>query len=155
VLTALYWLVKYNVLYQEYDVVIDPSNIDWMGDQNECILPILSCNIQTEKDDSPEDDEMGASVGQTMMDKLDNMDGIDMELSGTMSNTDFTLSSEDGTQLLEEIQKRKAEKGVTVNWPAFGESPISEYGEKRVFCMLFPLLYPRVPNGRYYHQGLG
>jgi hypothetical protein len=29
-LTALYWLVKHNILYQEYDAVIDPSNIDWM-----------------------------------------------------------------------------------------------------------------------------
>jgi hypothetical protein len=46
--------------------------------------------------------------------------------------------------LLEEICKSKAgkEKGATINWPAFGESPISEYVEKRVLCMLFPWLYP-------------
>jgi hypothetical protein len=35
VLVALYWLVKPNVLYQYYEVVIDPSNLDWMGDENE------------------------------------------------------------------------------------------------------------------------
>jgi hypothetical protein len=35
VLSAPYCLVKYNVLYQYYDVVIDPSNLDWMGDENE------------------------------------------------------------------------------------------------------------------------
>jgi hypothetical protein len=34
VLAALYWLVKYNILYQEYEVVIDQSNLDWMGDEN-------------------------------------------------------------------------------------------------------------------------
>jgi hypothetical protein len=34
VLAALYWLVKHNVLYQEYEVVIDPSNLDWMGNEN-------------------------------------------------------------------------------------------------------------------------
>jgi hypothetical protein len=44
VLEALYWLVKHNVLYQEYEVVIDPSNLDWMGDENERVLPI-SCTI--------------------------------------------------------------------------------------------------------------
>jgi hypothetical protein len=44
VLLTLYWLVKHNIVYQEYNVVIDPSNIDWMGDENECILPI-SCTI--------------------------------------------------------------------------------------------------------------
>jgi hypothetical protein len=42
--------------------LIDPSNLDWMGDENECILPI-SCTIQTEKEDSPEDDDMGPSAG--------------------------------------------------------------------------------------------
>jgi hypothetical protein len=47
VLAALFWLVKYKVLYQEYEVVIDPSNLDWMGNENECILPI-SYTIQTE-----------------------------------------------------------------------------------------------------------
>jgi hypothetical protein len=39
VLAALYWLVKHNDLYQAYEVVIDPSNIDWMGDDNEYVLP--------------------------------------------------------------------------------------------------------------------
>jgi hypothetical protein len=33
VLAALYWLVKYNVLYQVYEVLIEPSNLDWMGDE--------------------------------------------------------------------------------------------------------------------------
>jgi hypothetical protein len=137
VLSALYWLVKHNVLYQEYDVVIDPSNIVWMGDENECILPI-SCIIQTEQDTSPEDDDMGASGGQTQMDKLDKMEGIYLEVSGTVSNTDCALPTEEDAQFLEEIWKSKAgkEKGATINWPVFGEFPISEYGEKWVFCML-------------------
>jgi hypothetical protein len=45
---------------------------------------------------------------------------------------------------LEDIRNSKAgkEKGATINWPAFGESRIYEYGEKRVFCMLCPWLYP-------------
>jgi hypothetical protein len=42
VLSALYWLVKHNILYQEYDVVIDTSNLDWMGGENEFILPVSS-----------------------------------------------------------------------------------------------------------------
>ena len=29
-----------------------------------------------------------------------------------------------------------------VNCPSFSETPISEYSDKRVFCMLFPWLYP-------------
>jgi hypothetical protein len=72
VLAALYWLVKHNVLYQEYYVVIDPSNLDWMGDENERVLPI-SCTIQTDHDGSPEDYNMGPPARQTLMEKLDQM----------------------------------------------------------------------------------
>jgi hypothetical protein len=77
---------------------------------------------------------MGTSAGQALMDKLDKMDGIDLEVSGTMSNTDCTLLTKEDARLLEYIWKSKTgkEKLATINWPAFGESFISEYGETRV-----------------------
>jgi hypothetical protein len=142
VVAALYWFVKHNVLYQECEVVIDPSNLDWMGDENECILPI-PCTIQTDHDGSPEDYDMGPSAGQTLMEKLDQMEGLDLEVSGTMSNIDCSPPTKEDARLLEEIRNSKAgkEKGATINWPEFGESPAFEYGEKRVFCVLFPWLY--------------
>jgi hypothetical protein len=143
VLVALYWFMKYKLFYQYYEVVIDPSNLDLMGDENECVLPI-SCTIQTEQDSSPKDDDMGPSSGQTLMEKLNKMEGLDLEVSGKMSNTECAPPTEEDARLLEEIRNSKAgkEKGATIKWPAFGESPISEYGGKRVFCMLFPWLYP-------------
>jgi hypothetical protein len=73
--------------------VIDPSNLDWMGDENECVLPI-SCTIQTYQDGSPEDDDMGPSAVQTLMEKLDQMEGLDLGVSGTMSNTDCAPPTE-------------------------------------------------------------
>jgi hypothetical protein len=86
---------------------------------------------------------MGPSAVQTLMEKLDQIEGLDMEVSGTMSNTDCASPTEEDTRLLEDIRNSKAgkEKGATIHWPAFGESPIYEYVEKRVFCMLFPWLY--------------
>jgi hypothetical protein len=106
-------------------VIIDPSNLDWMGHENECILPI-PCTIQTYQDGSPEDEDMGPSVGQTLMEKLDQMEGLDLEVSGTMSNTDCSPPTEEDARLLEEIRNSKTgkEKRATINWPAFGESPI-------------------------------
>jgi hypothetical protein len=53
----LYWLVEHNVLYKEYGVTIDPSNLDWMGDEEVCTIP-LSCSIKTSEDNTPEDDDM-------------------------------------------------------------------------------------------------
>jgi hypothetical protein len=132
VLAALYGLVKYNILYQEYEVVIDPSNLDWMRDENDCVLPI-SCTIQTDQDSSPDDDDTGPSAGQTLMEKLDKMEGLDLEVSGKMS-TYYAPPTNEDARMLEELRNSKAgkEKGDTINWPAFGDSPISEYGEKRV-----------------------
>jgi hypothetical protein len=123
--------------------VIDPSNLDWMGDENECVLPI-SCTIQTDQDISLEDDDMSPSARQTLMEKLDQMEGLDLEVLGKMSNTDCAPLTEEYARMLEEIRNSKAgkENGATINWPAFGESPIYEYGENRVFCMLFTWLYP-------------
>jgi hypothetical protein len=98
--------VKHNVLYQEYEVVIGPSNLDWMRDENECVLPI-SCTVQTDQDGSPEDDNMGPSSGLTLMEKLDKMEGLDLEVSGTMPNTDCAPPTEEDARLLEEIQNSK------------------------------------------------
>jgi hypothetical protein len=93
---------------------------------------------------------MGPSVGHTLMEKLDQMEGLDLEVLGTMPNTDCAPLTEEDARLLEEIRNSKTgnEKGATINWPAFGESPIYEYGKHSVFCMLFPWLYPD-GNGDY------
>jgi hypothetical protein len=70
--------------------------------------------------------------------KLDKMEGLDLEVSGTMSNTDCALTHEEDARLLEDIWNSKAGKGKgsTINWPAFSESPISKYGGKwySVYC---------------------
>jgi hypothetical protein len=108
-LAALYLLVKYNVLYQEYEVVIDPSNLDWMGDENECIF-LISCTIQTDQDSSPEDDDMGPSAGQTLIEKLDKMEGLDLEVLRTMSSTDCAPTIDEDDRLLEYIRNSKAGK---------------------------------------------
>jgi hypothetical protein len=79
---ALNWLVEHNVLYQEFKVVTNPSNLDWMGDDEECTLPI-TCTIETQYDDTPEDDDMGPSLDQTLMDQLDKIEGVDFEVSVT------------------------------------------------------------------------
>lgn len=102
VLAALYWLVKHNVLYQEYNVQIDPSNLDWMGDDDECTLPI-TCTIDTQDDDTPEDDDMGPSPDQTLMGQLDKKEDMDFEVSGTLGNTDCTVPTQEDSDILDDI----------------------------------------------------
>jgi hypothetical protein len=76
VIAALYWLVEHNVLYKEYGVTIDPSNLDWMVDEEVCTLP-LSCSIETS-----EDDDMGPAPEHTLMEELDKLEEVDLEVSG-------------------------------------------------------------------------
>jgi hypothetical protein len=77
----LYWLVEHNILYKEYGVTIDPRNLDWMGDEEVCTLP-LSCSIETSEDNTPEDDDMGPGPDQTLMEELDKLEEVDLEVSG-------------------------------------------------------------------------
>jgi hypothetical protein len=77
---------------------------------------------------------MGPSSGQTLMEKLDQMEGLNLEVSGKMSNTDCAPPTEEDARLLEDIWNSKARKarkenGAAINWPPFGESPIYEYWE--------------------------
>jgi hypothetical protein len=60
------------------------------------------------------------------------MEGLDLEVSGTMSNTHCAPPTEEDARLLEEIRNSKTgkEKEAIINWTAFGESPIYEYWEK-------------------------
>jgi hypothetical protein len=54
---------------------------------------------------------MGPSAGQALMEKLDNMEGFDLEVSETMSITDCALPTEEDARLLEEIRNSGAGKG--------------------------------------------
>jgi hypothetical protein len=87
-----------------------------MGDGNECVLPI-SCTIQTEQGIITEDEDTGPSSVQTLMEKLYQMEGLDLEVSGTMSNTYYAPTTEEDDRLLEEIRNSTAgkEKGATID----------------------------------------
>jgi hypothetical protein len=81
VLAALYWLVEHNVLYKEYGVTIDPSNMDCMGDEEVCTPP-LSCSIEKSEDNTPQDDDMGPAPDQALIEELDKLEEVDLEVSG-------------------------------------------------------------------------
>jgi hypothetical protein len=125
--------------------VIDPSNIYWSGDNYECLLPI-NCNIDTQDDYTPEDDELGPSSDQTIMEHIDKIECLDFEVSGTLDNTDSTITKTEDAEILEEIRNSHSvnDKVTTINWPSFSETPISEYIDQRVLYMLFP--WPKHPH---------
>jgi hypothetical protein len=81
VLAAFYWFVEHNILYNEYGVTIDPSKLDWMGDEEVYTLP-LSFSIETSEDNTLEDDDMDQAPDQMLMEELDKLEEVDLEVSG-------------------------------------------------------------------------
>jgi hypothetical protein len=75
-------------------VIIDPSNLDWKGDEDECTLPI-TCTIDTQDNGNPYDDSLVTSPYQTLMDQHDKIEGVYFEVPGTLSNTDCTIPKRD------------------------------------------------------------
>jgi hypothetical protein len=100
--------------------------------------------IDTQDDDTPEDDDLGPSLDQTTMDQIDKIEGVDVELSGTLGNTDCTIPTPEDADILDEIQNSHAgnDKGTYIKWPSFNETPVSQYSDNIILCMLFPWLYP-------------
>jgi hypothetical protein len=52
-----------------------------MGDEELCTLP-LNCSIETSEDNTSEDDDMGPSTDQTLMEELDKLEEVDLQVSG-------------------------------------------------------------------------
>ena len=68
---------------------------------------------------------------------------------GVQNEATYTPSIEDKS-LLANIKAANPgkPKNAVMDWPEFSEQPISEYSDKKVFCMLYPWLYPG-GNGDY------
>jgi hypothetical protein len=117
VLAALYWLVEHNVLYhQTIKMVIGPSSLDWMGDDDERLFPI-NFTIDKNNDDTPEDDDLGPSPDQNLMEHLDKIEDLDSEVSGTLDNTDCKIPTTEGAEILKAIRNNRDgnDKGTTIN----------------------------------------
>ena len=142
VINALKWLVKYNVLYRQYNVHVNEKNLDWMDGQEEALLPIKN-DVMTGMNEAHDDGDMGPSVAQTLMSDIPNVEA-DYEMSGSLLNLNIQHPTLNDRKILSEIKNatKGSNKNIVVNWPAFSDKPISEYGNKKVFCMLYPWLYP-------------
>ena len=154
VLAALHWLVKHNELYKKYSVKVDEKNLYWMGEKNSAVLPVLGKLYEDldNKHEVVEDDDIGPAPTQTLVDML-HEENCDYDVAGSFCNTDNFIPSEKDKKILASIKNSKygKKKGAVINWPEFSDKAISEYGEKKIFCMLFPWLYPG-GNGDYMEE---
>lgn len=69
VLKALYWLVKYNTLYKDYNIIINENNLSWMGNKKIATLPVKDTVVVGETIEY-DDGDLGPSPSQTLTDIL-------------------------------------------------------------------------------------
>ena len=145
VLSALVWLKRYNHLYS--DIIIEESNLNWMGDRDEACLNALTLNCPDMEGtfDGPITEDNGPAKAQAIAPR-DN--GTDITAIGVITEDEPTVLSEGDETIQLELRKslRNAKKGgkpVRINWPTIGATAVSEYEPTiKVFCLAFPWLFP-------------
>jgi hypothetical protein len=140
VLTALYWLKKYNKQYK--DIVINEDNLNWMEGRDEADLSVTVVEKAEKQDEETEtntrvhDDDPIPAYGVICHDMT-----ADLPKKKDQETTD----------LLEKLNEHKQSagpqaarnNGCTMDFPPVGAEAVNEYDESiRIFCMAFPWLFP-------------
>ena len=143
VLLALKFLKKHNPQY--YDIVIDMSSLDWIeGDEG--ILDgqeIGEGDVSTFLDTTHQNSDMGPAPRQAVQPRKEGDDiaafgYIDTGAKAPLPERDQIIND----SLQEVVDKSPVKKNITVDWPAVSSLPVSEYGDKKIFALAFPWLFP-------------
>jgi Helitron helicase-like domain at N-terminus len=143
VLDALTWLKQYNKEYS--DIVIDASRLDWIdGDEGELIgIELSAKDLKTNRDDDVTNADMGPCPSQALDPR---QIGNDIQAFGyvdeggpsELSDKDVAVTS----TLKAAVANSPNRKDITIDWPATGGTPISEFDNIKIFARAFPWLFP-------------
>ena len=140
VLEALTWLKKYNPLYS--DITIDPSQLDWISGE-EAELQCHSIGDNEENQCRSVADDLGPNPTfydntTTQGDNISCFGYIDTGGKVAMSDVDQEINN----CLQTSVAASPNKKSITVDWPAIKDNAVSEYGNKKIFALAFPWLFP-------------
>jgi hypothetical protein len=150
VMTALFWLKKFNTQYK--DITIAEKNLNWIENGLEQDLPASVSREDTEPLllHSETDEDLGPSPEQ-VTENFNGLDSFAFEPTYGVAN-DMTPSKpkqKDKTVmnvLIEaEIQGRLLnieENGTAIRFPYVSAEPVCEYSEKHLMEYAFPWLFP-------------
>ena len=143
VIEALQFLQLYNKLYS--DIVIDASALDWITGV-EAVLgggEVVADDMATAADNTHENSDMGPAASQAV---------DPANLGDNVAAFGFTPMTGKGIPSVADAQANKIlrdavsdspnQKDVVVDWPDISDQPVNEYGDKRIFALAFPWLFP-------------
>ena len=108
VMRALCWLVSYHsdykTAYQCGDLIIDATNLSWMGEQEEADLPSVATMIKTfaSEAEARSDQEQGVSAAQSLNPEVTTTDEI--ECSGIVCEGETALTSEVHDKMMQSLK---------------------------------------------------
>jgi hypothetical protein len=148
VLRALRWLIRYHrdyrTAYENGELRIDETNLDWMGDLDEAELPSVATVERVFADSAEADgsDEGGVSNAQSISPETTATD--EMECSGITCGGEAALTSEAHDSLIRSLQAAASKNKVSVlDWPQTSSEALSEYDDSmKIFTNAFPHLFP-------------
>ena len=136
VMNALYWLKEHNSEYK--NISIKEEHLDWMTEEEDDLTKndiMPSC----EDDHSKADHHMfsaSVSLNQTQQQST-----IENEFHGYRNET-TTGITDDSREIITELKKSSKGKIASMDFPAVGMKPVSEYNSENFFTGLFPWLFP-------------
>lgn len=143
VFEALEFLAEYSNEYK--DIKIERHHLDWIeGDEGYLEgHEIHTEEVSTQEDQNSKTADMGPAHQQTndptaQCDNVGTFGYIDEGGNGLISQTDQDIT--EGLQ--DTIQKSGRMQDMTVDWPTVEDKAVNEYGNKRIFALAFPWLFP-------------
>ena len=143
VLEALQFLKDHSSEYT--DIEIKEEHLDWIDGEEGYLEGQETQNetISTQEDQDDKRADMGPAHEQTndpttQCDNIGTFGYIDEGGNGVISDGDKDISE----SLQESIQQSGNMKSMTMDWPSQEDKAMSEYGNKKIFAMAFPWLFP-------------
>jgi Helitron helicase-like domain at N-terminus len=143
VLDALHFLKLHNKEYQ--DITVDASRLDWLVDgEGELDAHCLIIeNLNTNRDDTNQNADMGCSNTQCIAPRLR---ADDVQCFGYINEGGRGFLSEENNVINEELQASIRQMNdpnqVLMDWPALNSVAVSEYDNTHIFAGAFPWLFP-------------
>ena len=140
---ALEFLKEYNPLYA--DIEIDRNALNWIVGEEGYLEghQIHAKKMKTRSDDTAQDTDLGPAREQALA-PMEN--GTHIEAYGYIDEGGVgRLSEEDARRnkdLREEVGKMTNQRDIVVDWPAVKDHAVSEFGDKKIFALAFPWLFP-------------
>lgn len=152
VMNSLFWLKKYNVLYQELS--IDEDNLSWMNVKNEAEMASIVDIPYFDEKQNEGNIQLDATVENMQTATNTYSDGFEswsnchngfVEYSGVMSELSTNSHCSEGKNILDIIIKTVKVSGKHIpcmEFPQLSDEPLNEYEGPKCFAGGFPWLFP-------------